>query len=70
MLTMNYCHICTPVYSTSRFDIYGSNRRAGFILLDDLMCNGQELTLEDCGYSNDTTDCTRQEDISVMCQGI
>ena len=66
---LKYCHNYTPVNSSYPFDYYGNNQRAGFILLDDLSCDGEELTLEDCGHSTNTMDCTHLEDTSVRCQG-
>ena len=59
-----------PVHSSFSFDAYGRNRRAGFILLDNLFCNPlEDLGLEDCRYSNHTRDCTHQQDVSVACLG-
>ena len=39
----------------------------GDILLDEIMCTGNESTLQDCG-SQSSHDCTHSEDAGVRCQ--
>ncbi|KAJ4926958.1 hypothetical protein JOQ06_014700 [Pogonophryne albipinna] len=42
----------------------------GPILLDDLECSGNEISLEDCGHSGiGSSDCSHAEDAGVICEG-
>jgi len=42
----------------------------GTILLDDVICTGSELSLANCSHSAwGTSDCTHDEDISIVCSG-
>ena len=44
---------------------------SGGILLDDLTCSGNELTLLDCSHRPLlSTDCDHSEDAGVKCQGV
>ena len=44
----------------------------GSILLDDLMCSGEESSLLECLNDNDigSHDCSHSEDAGVKCEGV
>ena len=43
-------------------------RGTGRIILDDLICNGSESTLQECRFSSHN--CDHSEDAGVACQGM
>ena len=47
------------------FAYYGQGN--GPIVLDNVQCTGNEISLFDCSYDPDTSDCTHFEDAGVMC---
>ena len=48
---------------------YGSGGPSRPILLDDVLCSGNEENISQCMYDSVTTDCTHEEDAGVICGG-
>lgn len=51
-----------------RGPVFGESDSSLRILLDDLQCNGNEVSLLDC-IGNFTNDCDHSEDAGVRCEG-
>ena len=47
--------------------MYG--RGSGQVLLDDLLCDGEENNLLECGKFNGSHSCDHSEDAGVRCEG-
>lgn len=61
------CHQLGYLDSDSTYDTYNSEG-TGTIWLNDISCDGQESTIEDCQiYSWGNTGCTHVQDIGVSC---
>ena len=49
-------------YSQAQF-----GQGSGPIVLDDLDCNGDEVSILNCDFDQDTSDCTHFEDAGIRC---
>jgi len=49
--------------------VYGQGDSSTSIVLDDVMCNGAEASLNDCTFRQIGNDCSHSEDVGVACGG-
>ena len=71
---MSECHYC-KLSSTHKLTVTGAQafsfaqfgQGSGPIVLDNLNCDGDELSLLECDFDPDTSDCTHFEDAGLRC---
>ena len=65
-----YYYVCEPGLSTAGATPYSNaffGQGSGPILMDNVVCNGSEATLESCPFEKHTGDCNHAEDAGVRC---
>ena len=68
LYTVPYCFIFIIIGATT-LCCAGFGQGTGPITLDDLRCNGNELSLFDCLHHS-IRSCSHREDVGIICQGV